>query len=211
MDRSIDVSRIEHSGIEISADKIKTKLMDMCAEVGTSASSENAFLAKGTQRLKNGNPKVDHFRETSDSKTVKTLKCYKCKQIGHYKNQCQNSENNKRKQSNAFSAIFMTSRFNQNDWYIDSGASRHMTARQDFIVSPSHQLETKEVIIANQTSIPVLCSGDVKIVTVLNDQEYDITVRNVLCIPSLTTNLLSVSELIENGNRVIFKESVCFI
>lgn len=64
--------------------------------------------------------------------------------------------------------------------------------------------------MAHQTSVPVLCLGDVNIVTVVNDAEYDITVSNVLCIPELTTNLLSVSQLIENGNRVIFKENACY-
>ncbi|KOB75270.1 Retrovirus-related Pol polyprotein, partial [Operophtera brumata] len=158
-----------------------------------------------------GNRQSSDMSKPETSKPVKQVKCYRCKQTGHYKNQCPNSEISNRKQSNAFSAIFLSGKFNHNSWYIDSGASKHMTAKQDYIVNPSHQHETKEIIIANQTTVPVLCSGDVNIVTVVNDVEYDITVSDVLCIPSLTTNLLSVSQLIENGNRVIFKENACYI
>ncbi|GBP29416.1 Retrovirus-related Pol polyprotein from transposon TNT 1-94 [Eumeta japonica] len=205
---------IEHSGIEISADVIKTKLMDMCSEVGSVSvsCSETAFAANNRQRIKyNGNPKYDP-KLTVTSKPVKVIKCYRCKQTGHYKNQCPtNSEISKRKQSNAFSAIFLSGKFNCDNWYIDSGASKHMTARKEYVVNPSYEHKTKEIIVANKTCVPVLCSGDVNIITVVNDVEYDITVSDVLCVPSLTTNLLSVSRLIENGNNVVFKEKCCYI
>ncbi|GBP49905.1 Retrovirus-related Pol polyprotein from transposon TNT 1-94 [Eumeta japonica] len=86
-----------------------------------------------------------------------------------------------------------------------------MTARKEYVVNPSYEHKTKEIIVANKTCVPVLCSGDVNIITVVNDVEYDITVSDVLCVPSLTTNLLSVSRLIENGNNVVFKEKCCYI
>ncbi|CAG4939045.1 unnamed protein product [Colias eurytheme] len=135
----------------------------------------------------------------------------KCKKTGHYKNQCPQEETTKRKQTNAFNAIFLTGKFNKDSWYIDSGASKHMTACKNNLVNSSHQHEIKEIIIANQTRVPVLCSGDVNIVTVVKDVEYDITVKDVLFIPDLTTNLLSVSQLIRSGNSVIFEENVCYI
>lgn len=205
------IMAIEHSGIEISADVIKTKLMDMCVEASSVSGSETAFVAKRSQHWKNDNSKSGHRQLQATSKSVKVIKCYKCKQTGHYVNQCPNSESSKRKQTNAFSAIFLSGKFSQSNWYIDSGASKHMTARQENIVNPSHRHNMREIIIANQTSVPVLCSGDVNIITVVNGVEYDVTVSDVLCIPSLTTNLLSVSQLIENGNSVIFKENSCYI
>lgn len=67
-----------------------------------------------------------------------------------------------------------------------------MTASKHNLVNSSYNYESKEIIIANQTRVPVLCSGDVNIVTVVNGVEYDIAVKDVLCIPDLTTNLLSV-------------------
>lgn len=208
------IMAIEHSGIEVSADIIKTKLMDMCADdnVGTTSGSESAFMAKGRHRFKNGNTKSGHINRQSDtSKPEKIIKCYKCKQTGHYKNQCPESENTKRKQTNAFNAVFLSGNFNKSSWYIDSGASKHMTANKDNLTNVSHEPETKEIIIANQTRVPVMCSGDVNIVTVVNDEKYDVTVRDVLYIPDLTTNLLSVSQLIRNGNSVIFRENVCCV
>lgn len=203
---------IEHSGVEISADVIKTKLMDMCSDIGTVSGSESAFAAKNIQRSKYGNNKYDHKQPTGEtSKAVKIIKCYRCKQTGHYKNQCPSSQLSKSKQSNAFSAIFLSGNFNCDSWYIDSGASKHMTAKIEYVVNPSYEHETKEIVIANKTCVPVLCSGDVNIITDVDDMKYDITVSDVLCIPSLTTNLLSVSQLIKNGNNVIFKEKFCYI
>ncbi|CAF4946153.1 unnamed protein product [Pieris macdunnoughi] len=57
------IMAIEHSGIEVSADIVKTKLVDMCADdyVGTTSGSESAFIAKGRQRLKSGNTKSGHI------------------------------------------------------------------------------------------------------------------------------------------------------
>lgn len=198
---------IEHSGIDITSDVIKTKLMDMCSDA---CGSDNAFVAKGSQRFRYGNTKSAK-QCSATTKAVKVIKCYNCKQTGHYKNQCPNLETSKRKQSNAFSAIFLSGKFNCNNWYIDSGASKHMTAKQENIASPSFEHKTKEIIIANQACVPVLCSGDVNIITVVNGVEYAITVSDVLCIPNLTTNLLSVSQLIKTGNSVVFKENTCHI
>ncbi|CAF4918329.1 unnamed protein product [Pieris macdunnoughi] len=193
------IMAIEHSGIEVSADIVKTKLVYMCADdyVGTTSGSESAFIAKGRHRLKSGNTKSGHINRQSDTtQPIKIIKCYKCKQTGHYKNQCAQSDNTKRKQTNAFSAVFLSGNFNKNSRHIDSGASKHMTANKDNLTNVSQQQETKEIIIANQTRVSVLCSGDVNIVTVVNGEEYDVTVTDVLYVPNLNTNLLT--RMVEN-------------
>lgn len=206
------IMAIEHSGIAINSDVIKTKLLDMSSEIGDH-DPEVALWSKPKTRVdQNFNTKGEKRTSNYTSNVKKkVIKCYKCKQSGHYKNQCPSLEAEKRKQSNAFSAIFLSGNFNCDSWYIDSGASKHMTAKKEYVESPSFEHEIKEIIVANKTSVPVVCSGDVNIITVVNGVEYDITVSNVLCIPSLTTNLLSVSQLIENGNKVIFKEKFCYI
>ncbi|CAF4918661.1 unnamed protein product [Pieris macdunnoughi] len=199
------IMAIEHSGLAISADVIKTKLLDMSDNVGSSE-SESAFLSsKGWQHSKRN--KVGRTVETS-SRPVKQIKCYRCKQTGHYKNQCPQI---KEKQVNAFSAVFLNGSFDKREWYIDSGASSHIMISQENINNVSHNLTTKEIIVANKTTMPVLCSGDTQITTVVNNKEYDIVVKDVLCIPNVTTNLLSVSQLIKHGNKVSFQRECCYI
>lgn len=81
----------------------------------------------------------------------------------------------------------------------------------DWIINKSENSNIQEIVVANKDKIKVLCSGDVNIQTFANNKTYDVTVKNVLCVPELTTNLLSVSQLITNGNNVSFKENCCKI
>ncbi|CAH2099257.1 unnamed protein product [Euphydryas editha] len=199
------IMAIEHSGLEISTDVIKSKLMDMSDDNVGSNEPESAFLtSKGLQRGKN---KVGNTAKTN-TRAVKIIKCYKCKQIGHYKSQCPLLKD---KQVNAFSAVFLNGNFGKNEWYIDSGASTHMINSQENIINVSHNLKTSQITVANSMTMPVMCSGETQITTVIGKLQYDIVVKEVLCVPNLTTNLLSVSKLIKNGNKVSFSEEHCYI
>lgn len=73
----------------------------------------------------------------------------------------------------------------------------------------SRYKQNKEIVVANSEEMTVLCSGNVKITTSTDDCEYDIVIKGVCCIPSLTTNLLSVSQLIKKGNSVSFTDKGC--
>lgn len=122
------IMAIEHSGLNISADAIKTKLLDMSIEV----KSEGAFIAKKHFNHKYGGLKKQtaHSNNSSGSRMngnrtnpptvnvsdggnncvstkTKIIRCYKCKQIGHFKNQCPHTEKVK---TNAFS-VFLTKGF----------------------------------------------------------------------------------------------------
>ncbi|KAI8424616.1 hypothetical protein MSG28_003049 [Choristoneura fumiferana] len=106
---------------------------------------------------------------------------------------------------------FLSGNFKKNDWYVDSGASAHLTANESWIKNGSYEPAIREIVVANKESVPVLCSGDVQIATIGSDSEYDIVVQNVLCVPNITTNLLSVSQLINKGNKVEFNDESCKI
>lgn len=205
------IMAIEHSGIQITTDAIKSKLLDM--EVAdTSESERNSALASKCLHKKStkGSTSKQHGGQTPNmSKPMKTITCYRCKEIGHYRNQCpflkEKTEN--KKQSNAFNVVFLSGGFSRSDFYIDSGASMHMTPNESWLKNPKFS-SLPEIIVANKTKVPAVCSGDISITTSLN---FDITVQNALCVPSLTTNLLSVSELIKNGNSVVFEPNKCLI
>ncbi|KAG5896128.1 hypothetical protein JTB14_011873 [Gonioctena quinquepunctata] len=112
---------------------------------------------------------------------------------------------------NAFSAVFLNGNFGRNDWYVDSGASVHLTPNRHWMKNMSHDHSMKRIVVANQGKIPVECRGDVQITTLTNTCEYEIVVEDVLYVPSLTTNLLSVSQFISKGNRVLFSNEGCQI
>ncbi|XP_026729562.1 uncharacterized protein LOC113495153 [Trichoplusia ni] len=166
------IMAVEHSGIELTADAIKSKLLDM--EDGSevrSGSTQNAFATK-------------HKKQTSVSNVksnVANVRCYKCKQLGHYMNKCSENTNNtqKKKEFNAFSAVFLSGSFSQTDWYVDSGASCHLTSKKDWFTKTSKQ-QVDKIVIADKSAIPVQGCGDIQITTVVGDIEYEIPVKEVL-------------------------------
>jgi hypothetical protein len=213
------IMAIEHSGMSLSADAIKTKLLDMSADF--EVKSESAFIAKNSQRQNGGsNKKFQRNRgcgnetQTQPSvsgsvKSSKIIRCYRCKQVGHFKNQCPEERKGK---MNAFSAVFFNRKFNQDDFYIDSGSSTHLISDPNLLSNVKHyEPKTKQIIVANQQTVDVVCSGDLQITTVVGNKQYEVVVNNVLCIPNLTTNLLSVSRIIASGNRVVFNKQGCFV
>ncbi|CAH2109182.1 unnamed protein product [Euphydryas editha] len=213
------IMAIEHSGINITTDSIKSKLLDMESVVREMNSAAfGTFHSKNqwSQHKKKVKP-IDKDRsggKDGDQLSKSKVKCFRCKQIGHYRNQCPNSINLKetdRKQMNAFSAVFLSGFYSKSDWYVDSGASVHLTTNEHWIINPSYEQSMKEIVVANENKVPVKCSGNVQITTYTDECNFDITVLEVMCVPSLTTNLLSVSQLIKNGNKVNFRAGGCDI
>lgn len=182
---------LESSGIKISSDFIKTKLLQ---EVQVSETSAFYTKHRGTSN-NNSKPKG------------KGPRCFNCNKYGHVKKQCTAQKSNQ----NSFAAVFSAySSLNQDEWYIDSGATMHMTRRSDWMYDeqppPIHR-----ITVANSEAIPVQSMGKVNIQTKLNKVEHQIQVRNVLFIPELTTNLLSVSQLTKSGCKVEFTNTGCNI
>lgn len=214
------IMAIEHSGIAITADVIKTKLLDseplelMGVTSKETQKNEAAFAskwAKSKPRAGNTDQSGNGRKSNSNDKVANksNITCYKCKNTGHYRNHCPMLEKSSRnKSSNAFSAVFLSARYSKDEWYVDSGASVHMTAVQSWLQDVSSPKTCSEIMIANNEKLQVVCKGSIEIST---QQGYDITIKEVLCVPSLTTNLLSVSQMIKNNNSVTFSDSQCLI
>ncbi|XP_047105289.1 uncharacterized protein LOC124772579 [Schistocerca piceifrons] len=130
----------------------------------------------------------------------KNVVCYKCKIPGHLKSKYSNSDNDKRqnKTSGVFSAVFISGFFDRSNWYVDSGASAHLTENEEWMKNKVTDLNMDKMMFANHTEIPFLRSVEVDLTTAVGKKSFYITVK-ILCAPELTKNLLSVSGLIEKG------------
>lgn len=185
---------LESSGIKISSDFIKTKLLQ---EVKSSESS--AFLTKG--------------KSTSNQNTKpkgKGPRCFGCNQYGHFKNQCP-----AKKPSNVqhgFSAVFSAcnSLINKDDWYVDSAATMHMTRSSEWMYDLQPP-PVQKIMVANKAYVTVEKMGKVNIQTDTCKDGCPIQVRKVLFIPELGANLLSVSQLTKNDCTVEFTKRGCYI
>ncbi|MCO5614455.1 hypothetical protein L7F22_068737 [Adiantum nelumboides] len=93
-------------------------------------------------------------------------------------------------------------------WYFDSGASRHITSRKDLFCSLDAAPAGKKVTCANNASYPIKGVG--KILITISDGS-DLCLPDVLYVPGIKKNLLSVSSLVKNGLRVIFEDDRCIV
>ncbi|GJS22683.1 putative reverse transcriptase domain-containing protein [Tanacetum coccineum] len=83
------------------------------------------------------------------------------------------------------------------DWYVDSGASNHITTSQDSVSNPKPPTSNKIVYFGNRNSLAVSHIGDVNILG-------SIKLPNVLVVPNLTKNMLSMSKLTKDNGADVF-------
>lgn len=98
----------------------------------------------------------------------------------------------------------LSGKFSFLPWIIDSGASHHMTGQLECLTNVHSILECF-VGLPNGEETVATKEGTV----VLNGR---LTLTNVLCVPSLHCNLLSVSQLLKDSNYIVqFSNKFCLI
>lgn len=190
---------LESSGIQISADSVKTKLIQ---EINTSKST--AFYTNTKKTGKTGN-NVQPVKS-------KGPRCYNCNKSGHFAKYCKlpKKQSASKGESSSFVAAFSaTVKENISDckWFLDSGASMHMTSRKDWMYNVTEP-SVNSITVANKEPLAVKGVGCVDIHL---SQDKVIQVKNVLYVPGLAANLLSVSTIVKNGYKVIFIKRGCEI
>ncbi|GBP67662.1 Probable RNA-directed DNA polymerase from transposon BS [Eumeta japonica] len=202
---------IESSGVKISADLIKTKLLQ---EIKATPSNSALYTSN-----KNTQAKFKNIQHQSKSKGPR---CFNCNKHGHLgkncwflKNKPQSKENNK-----GFVAAFSAMQLNDCiNWYVDSGASMHMTMHKDLLENETTS-PISTIKIADNKTLHVESCGDV-ILHIPNEDggSSGILVKNVLYVPKLSTNLLSTSNpytpqqngLSERMNRTLVERAKCMM
>ena len=87
------------------------------------------------------------------------------------------------------------------DWIIDSGCTEHMASSADYFVSLGDLNVPRRIRMGNGKCVTTTQGGDV----VLNVQGENIRVSDVIHVPELVHNLISVTALTEKGMTVMFK------
>lgn len=132
-------------------------------------------------------------------KNEKHIKCFNCGGP-HFQRQC---PNNKKKDFVLYSSFLAQENLSCSDWYLDSGASAHMTKYESILKNKtvsSHQ----EVTVANNNKLQVKCIGNVEQEIKVKNEVRNLKINKVQYIPDLCVNLLSVSQIVKNGNTVMF-------
>lgn len=92
------------------------------------------------------------------------------------------------------------------EWYIDSGASSHMTRYGD-ILTDTKNANVSEVATANNEALKVECVGNSR----FKFDDSSVVVNDILHIPRLSANLLSVYKMVLQGNTIVFDAYGCKI
>ena len=92
-------------------------------------------------------------------------------------------------------------------WYVDTGCSNHMSVSKS---SFSHLNEDfhSTVSFGDFFTVKVMGKGDIKIKIKNGFLE---TISNILFVPSLKSNLLSVGQLLEKGYVITLQDASCEI
>lgn len=212
------IMALEHSGQKLTSDVVKTKLMqdDKYGNSDNVSNSKNAYFSSNRSRKK------QPF-------------CHVCKVIGHYKNDsCKppngqkyerttnhvpenkksNPQNDKgkggyvNKKKALLSQEVDTAGQNKVIWYIDSGASSHMSGNRNIFTNFFEKRANSKVYIADNTELECAGSGDIEVELMTGEST---TISNVTYVKNMTANLLSVNTMVKKGFTVIFKEDGCKI
>lgn len=189
---------LENSGIKLTLDYVKNILL---LEVNDK-NSETALISK--QKF-----------VRNQRKQKKDGKCYLCKQIGHIMKDCpkkdKDAASNKKKSDTVLlssSAFLVNKKSIDSDWFFDSAATLNMTKNESWLQNKRIS-DKSEIITANNGSMPIECVGDVKENVLVNEREKSVTIKNVQYVPDIVANLLSVGQIVQNDNVVIFRKSGC--
>jgi hypothetical protein len=155
-------------------------------------------------------PKAGNKPKGEGKKDMSKVKCFACHKFGHYAGQCPNK---KRKQIAASTKVEeFSTKFNKDFslvvclstrathssvWYIDSGASRHMTGVRGYLTNLT-QIGDLEVALRDDQVVKAVSSGTVSF---QKESQPPMLLRDVLYVPGLKKNLISVSTIEKGGMR----------
>jgi hypothetical protein len=87
----------------------------------------------------------------------------------------------------------------EDTWLIDSGASKHMTGQRDILSSLTKKNFPQKVTLGDDYQYPIKGVGES---TYKLDSGTPMKMKDVLYVPGLTKNLLSISALDKKGFRL---------
>ena len=154
-----------------------------------------------------------------------TRECYFCHKVGHLARNCRKKNESQRANSTKeedftfamgedteSSEDFTLTLDNDNksyheSWIMDSGASSHMSNSEKWFSEIAKLEKPTMVTTANGQEVRAEGKGIVVlVVTDNNNKEFRMKLENVLYIPGLETNLVSVKSITTHGHKVQFDE-----
>ncbi|UYV65495.1 hypothetical protein LAZ67_3004515 [Cordylochernes scorpioides] len=146
------------------------------------------------------NPRLDReattLRGSYDSKK-KSIKLHRKRQV-HLKASLIGENHNQETAMNLSSPEFN----NKGKWILDSGATSHMST--DINLMDDLQDDSRKITLPDDRFIK---SNGIGTVEIYKDDNHLLTLKEVLNVPELNSNLISVSKITEDEKQIIFDEN----
>ncbi|CAL9007164.1 unnamed protein product [Prunus brigantina] len=207
--RDLDVLRVEEV---IASVKVYDKREDLHDERDKVAGTERAFSS-----LKVGNNQVHGTQKGSQSRPNQKHKgkprCGKCNRFGHIAKDCEGNKQvaNYAKEEEVttgtmFYACQSASLQDKSVWFVDSACSNHMTSQESVLINIDRSVTCK---VKMGTGDLVQATG--KGTLLVETQHGRRYIHEVLLVPGLDENLLSVGQMMEHGYYVLFGGNMAVI
>ena len=168
--------------------------------------------------MKVNNSQFQHRKEKLPEKgkidAQREIICFKCQKPGHISKYCRSRTNTSRKHTNAKGMnVVLSNAINDKDaWVIDSGATHHMTPNEKYFAMLKTDTEVENLATADGTTVCVCGKGKIKAKIIeARGSLQEFYADNTLWVPGIKNNILSVTQMIQNGKRVIFDKYGCRI
>ncbi|XP_012574203.1 uncharacterized protein [Cicer arietinum] len=160
---------------------------------------------------KEGNTK---YKKMFDKKGIQ---CFNCQKYGHFANECKHNKSLQRKDdevqyandedSDSEGVLLMAAtkpEVEQSEfWYLDTGCSNHMTCNKYWFKNWNMEVKRK-VMFADNSSVTAEGIGSVNFMSKDGQSSY---INDVLYVPSMKNNLLSLGQLLQKGFSMRMEES----
>lgn len=181
--------KVQQSGLKLEDELIASlMLVDLPDEFASLVMAvENSKSKLGVDMVKNfllqdtkfDSPKVEEKALVSNKKqNTRRIKCYACKIDGYIARNCPKAKHNisenksveKNSKSSLATSLFTSSCLlaankNIGEWFIDSGATAHMTNTRSILRS-TKKVNDKHVVVANNNKMMIECVGDVSAILI---------------------------------------------
>ena len=108
-------------------------------------------------------------------------------------------------------ALSSVTNIEKSKWIVDSGATCHMCNNKNLFLELRNLEEVHEIKVGDGYSVEAKGEGTIELQVMLDDAVNSCKLYNVLYIPDLSFNLLSVSKTVKAGKTVKFSQNGCQI
>ncbi|GAB2288016.1 hypothetical protein Dimus_037973 [Dionaea muscipula] len=179
----------------------------------SSSSRSKSYKKKEESKGSKWGPKKTIVKRTSKEKFLG--KCFNCSKEGHRQSECRRPKkkaeiNMMEELTNDVSDLNLCAVVtevnlvgsNTKEWWVDTGATRHVCANKKMFTTFTPATEGDKVFMGNSTTSTI--EGEGKIVLKMTS-EKELTLNNVMYVPEIRKNLISGSLLSKHGFRLVFE------